>query len=226
LNWDLWLGPAAVRPYHSIYHPREWRGWWDFGTGALGDFLPHIFDPVYEGLNLTTPKKIDAATSAVFKETAPESSRLQFDFPAREHLPPVRLYWYDGGKQPPLDKVGVERLPSNGAIVIGERGKLFIPSHGKPPIVIPNKRGERLALPEPPPPEGTHWQEWIAACKSDLRTSGDFAYGARLSDVALLGNVAIRTGEAIQWDAEERRVTNVARANQLLGREYRKGWEI
>ena len=111
--------------------------------------------------------------------------------------------------------------------MIGERGNLFVPTHGKPPIVIPPRDGERPELPAPlPPREHSHWQEWIAACKSGGATSSPFAYGAKLTDVALLGNVAIRAGEAIEWDAAARRVTNVAKANDFLSREYREDWEL
>ena len=227
LDWNLWLGPAPTRPYHEAYHPREWRGWWDFGTGTLGDFLPHIFDPVFAGLHLGAPIRVAATTSDVNDETAPKWSTLQFDFPERGKLPAVTMHWYDGGKQPPPEVAGVNRLPGNGALVIGEHGKLFIPSHGKPPIAIPRNKTEPLELPDPlPPKEQTHWQEWTVACKTGKPTSCDFAYGAALTDVALLGNVAIRTGEAIEWDKENRRVTNIAAANEFLSRDYRDGWAL
>ena len=231
LDWDLWLGPAPERPYHSAYHPRDWRGWFDFGTGAMGDFLPHLFDPVYEGLQLTAPAHITAESSKQGGETFPKWSIVRFDFPARQiddaKLPGVRVLWYDGGKQPPADVAGVRRLPGNGALVVGERGKLFIPSHGKQPVVMAADKNERLELPDPlPPNEQTHWQEWIAACESGKPTSADFAYGAALTEVALLGNLAIRTGEPLAWDAANRRVANNDKANALITRDYRKGWEL
>lgn len=227
LDWDLWLGPAAARPYNGAYHPRTWRGWIDFGGGALGDFLPHILDPVYEGLNLTAPTRIAAESSPVNEQTYPKWSMVTFDFLPRGDAPGVSVHWYDGGKVPPAEVTGVKRLPANGALVIGEHGKLFIPSHGKPPIAMAHEKGERLALPEPPaPPKWTHWREWISACKTGQPTGGDFAYGARLTDVALLGNLALRVGKPIDWDAEKRRVTNIAEANELLSREYRKGWKV
>ena len=231
LDWDLWLGPAPRRPYHQAYHPRDWRGWWDFGSGALGDFLPHLLDPIYEGLRLTAPTKIKATSSAVNDETAPKWSMLEFHFPTGvfggDQRRPVIVHWYDGGKQPPPEKAGVKRLPGSGALVVGELGKLFVPTHGKPPIVLPANSGERPELPDPlPPRELSHWQEWIAACKSGGATSSSFAYGANLTDVALLGNVAIRVGEPIEWDPDRRRVANLEKANDFLAREYRRGWEV
>lgn len=226
LDWDLWIGPAAMRPYSSAYHPRDWRGWWEFGSGALGDFLPHIFDPVYEGLALTSPTTVEAKSSAVNNETAPKWSIVEFQFPQRDELPAVAFTWHDGGKRPPAEIAGLRSLPPNGALVIGRRGKLLIFSHGKMPVLLPDERGERAALPElPPPPELTHWREWVAACKSGRATSANFQYGAALTDIALLGNLALRAGEKIQWDAARRRVISPASANQWLSREYRKGWE-
>ena len=118
-------------------------------------------------------------------------------------------------------------MPGSGALIIGEHGKLFVPTHGKPPAVIPNDRDEPLDLPDPlPAPKRTHWEEWTHACKSGEPTGSPFSYGAALTDVALLGNVAIRTGEPIEWDAYARQVANVDKANTFLTREYRKGWEI
>ena len=227
LAWDLWLGPAPQRPYDPAYHPRDWRGWWDFGTGALGDFVPHLLDPIFEGLQLDIPDRIAARTSAVNAETAPRWSLVDFQFPARDKQPEITIHWYDGGKQPPEESTGVKRLPGNGALVIGERGRLFVPTHGKQPIVLPVDEGDRPELPPPlPPPKQTHWQEWITACKSGKPTGSSFGYAAKLTDIALLGNVAIRAGAAIEWDAKARRVTNVAKANNYLARDDRKGWEI
>ncbi len=230
LDWDLWIGPAAMRPYSPAYHPRDWRGWWEFGSGALGDFLPHIFDPVYEGLALTSPTTIEANSSPVNDETAPVWSIVNFQFPQRNRqrtmLPPLAFTWYDGGKHPPAEIAGLRSLPTSGALVIGERGKLLILSHGKLPILLPDDKGERVTLPEmPPPPKLTHWQEWVAACRSGGATSADFQYGAALTDVALLGNLALRAGEKIQWDAADRRVISPAAASHWLSRECRKGWE-
>jgi predicted dehydrogenase len=227
LEWDLWLGPAPSRPYHPAYHPRNWRGWWDFGGGALGDFVPHIFDPVFEGLQLSAPTSVSAESSPVTKETAPLSSVVRFDFPARGDQPAVTMTWHDGGKHPAAEVTGLARLPANGALVLGAHGKLFIPELGKMPTAIANNPDETLALPEPLlPPEQTHWQEWIMACKTGGPASSGFEYAAELTDVALIGNIALRAGRKIDWDPHNRRVTNVEEANQFLAREYRRGWEL
>lgn len=227
IDWNLWLGPAPQRPYNAAYVPRMWRGWWDFGGGALGDFVPHILDPVYEGLRLGAPASVSPKSSAVNDETLPEWSIVRFDFPAREKLPAVKLTWYDGGKQPAEEVTHVQRLASSGALVIGQHGRLFIPELGKMPIAIAQDAKEPLKLPEPlPPPERTHWDEWVAACKTGAPTSSNFAYGGGLSEIALLGNIALRVGERIEWDARERKVTNIAAANAWLRQEYRDGWQL
>jgi predicted dehydrogenase len=227
LNWDLWLGPAPARPFNAAYVLRKWRGWWDFGGGALGDFVPHILDPVYEGLRLGAPTGISPESSRVNDETLPEWSIVRFEFPAREKLPATTLTWYDGGKQPSPEVTRVKRVASNGALVIGEHGRLFIPELGKMPIAMANDEKESLALPElMPPPERTHWGEWVHACKTGEATSSDFDYGAALCDIALLGNIALRVGEKLEWDAQSHRITNVAAANELLRRNYRDGWQL
>jgi hypothetical protein len=226
LDWDLWLGPAPSRPYNSAYLPRLWRGWWDFGGGALGDFVPHILDPVYEGLRLGAPSLITADSSWFNGQTFPSWSIVKFTFPERGKLPELVLTWYDGDKLPPEEVTHVKRLAQNGALVLGERGRLFIPELGKPPVAIANDADDTLPLPDAlPPSETTHWGEWVAACKSGGPTSSDFAYGAGLSEIALLGNIAIRVEQMIEWDAAARKVTNFAEANQWLSRTPRRGWD-
>ncbi len=225
LDWDLWIGPAPLRPYHSAYHPMTWRGWWDFGVGALGDMGAHLIDPAYWGLKLTLPTSVEAESSPVNNETAPEWSVIKFEFPAREKLPPVTLTWYDGGKQPAAEITGVKRPPNNGTLLIGSRAKLFAPELGKPPVLVPNEKGEVIEPPKPFLPESPgHHAEWIAACKGAGQTGSDFEYAARLTETCLLGNVALRTGKKIQWDADRMRATNCAEADQYVRREYREGW--
>jgi hypothetical protein len=191
----------------------------------LGDFLPHIFDPIYEGLRLTAPTSVSAETSPVTAEMAPQWSVLQLEFPARVDQPAVTLHWHDGGKKPDSKSTGFERFPPHGALVIGDKGKLFIPDMGRKPTAMALEADEVLALPEAlPPPEQTHWQEWTSACKTGKPTSSSFDYGAGLSDVALIGNIAIRVGRKIAWDAQNRRVSNIDEANRFLTCEYRRGW--
>lgn len=227
LHWDLWLGPAPERPYHPAYHPVNWRGWWDFGDGALGDMGPHLLDPAVWALELGAPTTIAAESSPVNAETAPEWSIVRFEFPQRGKLPPVRLTWYDGGKQPPDEVTRVRRLPAHGTLLLGSRARLFIPQLGKPPVLVPNDKDDRIEQPQPYLPVSPgHQQQWLLACKGEGQTGSDFTYGANLTEICLLGNIAIRTGKKLAWDAAQMTVTNCPEANQFLRRDYRPGWEL
>jgi predicted dehydrogenase len=227
LDWGLWLGPALPRPYNSAYHPRGWRGWFDFGCGALGDMGPHLLDPVVWALELGLPTTISAETSEVNDETFPIWSIVRFEFPPRGDSPPLRLTWYDGDKQPPEAVASVKRLPPNGVLFLGERAKLFAPDYGGLPIVIPNQKGEKIELPDAFLPKSSgHHQEWIAACKGVGRTSCDFSYGGRLTEICLLGNLAIRTGETIEWDPENLTAKNGINVSRFVRRTYRDGWPL
>lgn len=227
LNWDLWLGPAPPRPYDAVYHPRGWRGWFDFGSGALGDMGPHLLDPVVWALDLAAPTHISAATSEKHTETFPEASTVRFKFAARGEHPPIDLVWYDGDRQPPESVTGINRLPKNGVMFIGERGKLFAPDYGGHPTAIPNKKGDEIELPDPSPPRSPgHHQEWLAACKGNGNTSCDFSYGARLTELCLLGNLSVRTGRAFEWDGKAPQGEETNAIVPLLRRSYVEGYEL
>lgn len=228
LHWDEWLGPSPDRPYSTGYHPMNWRGYWDFGTGALGDRGPHLLDPVFHALQLTAPTSIQATSSPVTDESPPEWSTITFEFPGRQEAPPVRLHWYDGGKQPALEVAGVERqLPDNGALLLGSLARMFVPELGGTPLVIANTRGADLPPVTVKLPSTTgHYREWIEACKGRGTTSCDFAYGARLTETCLLGNVALRAGGPIRWDAASGRIVDRSGIEHYLTREYRRGWEL
>jgi predicted dehydrogenase len=226
-DWDLWLGPAPARPYHPAYHPMKWRGWWDFGTGAVGDMGPHLIDPAFAALELDYPATVEAESAAVGRETAPKWSVVRFHFPARQERLAVDLVWYDGGKQPPAELLGVKQVPPNGALLIGARASLYVPELGRRPLVVPGSAKEGFI--EPPTrlePGITHHAEWIAACKSGGPTSSNFAYGARLTETCLLGNIAIRTGRKIEWDAREAKAAGLPEADALLNPPRRPGWEL
>ena len=226
LNWDLWLGPAPERPYHETYHPVGWRGWWDFGCGALGDMGPHLLDPVVWALELTRPTMISAAADPAPAESFPTSSTITFDFPARGSSPAVRLTWYDGDRQPPMAVTGAARLPANGVLFVGERAQLFAPDYGRPPIVRPHRRDDRLELPPPslPVSPGQH-QEWFAACRSGQPASCNFTYGALLTEICLLGNLAVRLGQPLHWDADRMSAAKGVERAKLVRPEYREGWK-
>jgi len=230
LDWDLWLGPAPYRPYHSCYLPFAWRGWWDFGTGALGDIGCHSLDPVFRALKLGHPTTVEAACTLVNKETYPVASTVHYQFPARGDMPPVKLTWYDGGLRPPRpdELEDGQEMGTGGTLFVGDKGKMLrhrlIPEsrmkeYGKPPQKIPRSPG--------------HFEEWIEACKGGKPAGSNFDHAGLLAEVVLLGNVALRvelreklTRMKLLWDGPNMKITNLPEANQFLQREYRKGWTL
>jgi predicted dehydrogenase len=230
LDWDLWLGPAPKRPYHPSYAPFKWRGWWDFGTGALGDIGCHSIDPIWRALKLEAPLTVEAACTLVNDETYPVASRVTYQFGARGDMPPVKMHWYDGGMRPPrpdeLDEG--QQFGDNGTLFVGDKGKMFghmvIPESrrkefGKPPKVLERSPG--------------HYQEWINACKGGKPAGSNFDHAGPLAEAVLLGNVALRadlkkklTRTRLHWDSANFKITNVPEANQYLHSEYRQGYSL
>jgi len=230
LDWDLWLGPAPYRPYvEKVYCPFVWRGWWDFGTGALGDMGCHIIDPAFWALNLGHPRAVQAVTTKVNSETAPLASVVEYEFPARPGMPPVKLTWYDGGLKPPrpLELEVGRRLEDNGVIFVGDKGILMCGCYGSHPRLVPESKMQAYERPPKTIPrvEGHH-KDWIRACKDGKPASSNFDYAGPLTEVVLLGNVAIRAGRRIEWDGEKMECTNVPEANEYIRREYRQGWSL
>ncbi len=227
LDWDLWLGPAPARPYNEVYHPLGWRGWFDFGCGALGDMGPHLLDPVVWALELDAPTKVSAESSGVNDQTFPTWSIVRFEFSMGEPRRTIKLVWYDGDKQPPESLTGIFRLPPNGIFMFSERAKLFAPQYGGAAVVIPYDRSDSIELPEPYLPKSPgHHREWVDACKQHGTTSCDFSYGAKLTEICLLGNIAIRSGKTIEWNHDEMRATNGVDIEHLLRRDYRDEWRL
>ncbi|NCF87151.1 MAG: Gfo/Idh/MocA family oxidoreductase [Verrucomicrobiaceae bacterium] len=227
LDWDLWLGPAPHRPYHPSYVPFDWRGWWDFGTGALGDMGCHIIDHPYWALQLGHPESVEATSSHVSRETAPLASMITYQFPARGDLPPVTMYWYDGGLKPPrpAELEPDEELLVDGCLYIGDKGKMMHKSHGGKPVLIPLSRMEDFKRPPKTIPRlDGHEQNWIDACKGGEPACSNFEYAGPMTEVVLLGNLAIRTSGPLLWDGPNMRVTNNKSANKFIRRAYRKGW--
>ncbi|MCS7273559.1 MAG: Gfo/Idh/MocA family oxidoreductase [Fimbriimonadales bacterium] len=225
LFWDAWLGPAPYRPYHDGYHPFNWRGWWDFGTGALGDMGCHIIDPAYWALDLGLPTSVEMEGEPRMPESGPKSSRAIFEFPARGNRPPVKLYWYDGGLKPDPALIGEKSLAPNGIICIGDKGALYF-IHPYQYRLYPKERFEGFTLKERTLPVSPgHHEEWLRACKTGSPTYSNFEYATMLTEAVLLGNAAFRAGEKIYWDAKEGRVTNTRKADEYIRRPYRKGWE-
>lgn len=232
LDWDLWLGPAPWRPYHSAYVPFRWRGWWDFGSGGLGDMGIHNLAPVFSALKLGAPTSVHASSTPVFKETVPVACTVHYQFSARGELPPVQLHWYDGGLLParpeeleddrPLD-------PEDGIIFIGDRGKMLVTGWGgEHPRLIPESRNKEYKRPPKTLPRSIgHHREWIQACKTGSSTRSSFDFAGPLTEAVLLGSVCVRLGgEKLVWDSTSFKVTNIPEANEYLHYQYRAGWTL
>lgn len=230
LKWDLWLGPAPERPYHPAYAPFNWRGFWDFGTGALGDMACHVCDLAFWALELESPTTVEAESSEVHPESPPAWSIIHYDFPARGERPAVRLTWYDGGKKPSDELVGGQDLPDNGMILVGDAGTMFCTTpYGEEFTLLPEDKYADVEGPEPTIPRSPgHHQEWLAACRGGPPALANFDYAAPMTEALLLGNVALRLGHKIEWDTAELKVTNApeAEAEPLIRRAYRAGWEL
>jgi len=231
LDWDLWLGPASYRPYHSAYVPFKWRGWWDFGCGAMGDMAVHNADPAFFCLDLDAPVAVEAQNSPVNNETFPNWSIITYYFPAKGSRPPVKLTWYDGGKLPPRPpELEEERnLGSNGILFVGDKGKLLGPSHAGAPRLIPESKMKEYGRP-PKILERSigHHQEWVAACKDNKPkdAKAGFWYSGPFTEALLVGNLAVRLGKRVEWDGEKMRSTNAPEADNYITKFYRVGWTL
>jgi predicted dehydrogenase len=224
LHWDLWLGPAPVRPYvPGRYHPAQWRRWWDFGNGTLGDMGCHYMDLPFWALDLKYPKACAAEGPPPHPETCPEGLVVHYEFPARDGKPPVKLTWYDGNKTP--KEVAGQRVPGSGVMFVGSAGKMFADYGGY--RLFPQEKFTGFKPPAPSIPRSPgHYAEWIAACKGGPPAACAFDYGGPLSEAVLLGNVAYRVGRRIEWDAGKLAVTNAPEAARFIRKAYRAGWEV
>lgn len=245
LEWDLWLGPAPARPYHPAYVPFKWRGWWDFGTGALGDMACHIMDMAYWSLALQHPISVEAESAGATRESGPLWSTITYQFPARGGQPPVKMVWYDGKKEGiaaepgTKKKAAVSNLPPEeilegqdagkfDLVMIGEKGRMFFNRASTNWIITP-----KAILDSFPPPAlsiprtKNEDYEWLAAIRGDGPAPlSNFALSGPFTETVLLGSLAIRTGKHLLWDAENMRATNAPEAAPYIRRDYRKGWEV
>lgn len=232
LHWDLWLGPAPERPYNPAYHPFKWRGWWDFGTGALGDMGCHIIDVAFWALELGAPHTIDAESPPVHDhpETAPAWSIVRYEFPAQGNRPAVKLFWYDGGKLPPPELFDghTPAKGSSGSIFVGEKGRLLVGlDRGRGYRLLPERAFEGYVAPQSTLPRSPgHHAEWIEACKTGKPTGTSFDYAGPLTELVLLGNVALRAGRPVEWDAQAMRCTSGSVDDMFIHRDYRRGWVL
>jgi len=252
LDWDLWLGAAPERPYHPAYHPFRWRGWWDFGTGALGDIGCHAFDPVFRALKLGAPLSVQASSTRVNEETYPLGSMITYHFPARGpeiqannphvrglsgrgageiEMPALKLVWYDGGLRPPRppELPDGELMGDNGRLLIGERG--FILGTRIYPESL--RKEVESQIPRSIPRVDGHYKDWVDSCKSGKPSGSNFDWAGPLAETVLLGNVALRvqvrellTRRKLEWDAANLKFTNLPEANEFIRRAYRQGWSL
>lgn len=234
MAWDLWLGPAPERPYHPAYAPFNWRGWWDFGTGALGDIACHAMDAAFWALGLGYPTRIEPESTPLYSETAPAASRIVYQFPQRGNYPELEVVWRDGNLTPPrpADLPDDHTWPpgDSGQLWEGDDGTLVAGIYGENPrLVDPVRHAELLANPpgeKYPRTEGVY-AEWIAACKNGGRAGSDFAmHAGPLTEMVLLGNLAVRTARVLEIDAESGRILNKAVPDEYIKPAYRAGWSV
>jgi hypothetical protein len=239
LDWDLWLGPAPQRPYHPAYHPFRFRGWYDFGTGALGDMGCHAFHVIVRALDLGPPVSVSASVADVriplesgdpehwsgskraeLNESFPHASIVTWNFPAHGSMPPVQMDWYDGGLKPPCPPE-LDGLGPAGILFIGDRGRILSGFSGGPKLVGGSADAPAKTLPR----VTNHYREWVDACKGAAPASCNFGFGSFLTELTLLGNLAVRTRRSLKWDAAAGR-TDSDSANAFIDQPCRAGWAI
>jgi predicted dehydrogenase len=235
LDWDLWLGPAPLRPYHPAYAPFRWRGWWDYGTGALGDIACHAMDAAFWVLGFKYPTRVEVESTTLFAETAPKSSRIVYHFPARGGRPEVRVVWLDGGLRPPRPpEVSSEAAwppwGDGGQLWVGDGGKLVADMYGRNPRLLDAKRDAELKASPPAvkyPRVENVYVEWIAACQAGTQPGSSFAgHAGPLTEMVLLGNLAVRAGRNLELDPETGAVKNATIPAEWVTPTYRQGWSL
>ena len=242
LDWDLWIGPAPMRPYNRAYHPWDWRAWVDFGTGALGDMACHIMDPIFWALKLKYPISVQGSYAAnVAKkwgkigvdETYPLGSIIHLEYPERGDLPAVKVHWYDGGLMPerPAELEQERRMGDGdgGVLFVGDKGKLMCGCYGSRPELIPYSRMREYKKPAQTIERITtsHEMNWVNACKGGGASSTPFDYAGPFTEMVLMGNLCLfRPGEKILWDGENMNVTNIPELNKYVNPAYREGWSL
>ncbi len=246
LDWDRWVGPAPYRPYHPAYVPGNWRAWWDFGTGSLGDLGCHILDAAFWAMKLKYPSSVEGCISTYWQdlwkkteprnETYPRSTIVRYQFPARGDLPALRLTWWDGGMMPSrhegLDADEPLGDSDGGLVFRGDKGVLICGCYGRSPRVFPEERMRELhrtpkTLERVPGGMDGHEKDWVRACKGGKPASSNFDYSGPLSEMVLMGNLAVRfPNQQLLWDGENMQVKNHKDANAYVRRTYRAGWAL
>lgn len=230
VNWDLWIGPREMRPYSSAYTPVTWRDFWAFGSGGLGDFGCHDLDAPFWALDLQTPLTVESRPAGYTDaEIVPHGELCYFHFGPRGNKAPVKVTWYDGGLQPPCPEELPEgqKLPGRGMLMVGEKGVMLCEGAGGVPRLLPydKNRGAKRPAKTLPRSKGHH-RDWLDACKGGPAASAHFEYGAKLTELVLLGIASLRTGKKLFWDAAAMKARGVQEADAVFKEQYRKGWEI
>ncbi|EEF61556.1 Gfo/Idh/MocA family protein [Pedosphaera parvula] len=246
LDWDSWIGPAPMRPFKdkwpaepgvkqshggTVYHPFAWRGWWDFGCGALGDMGCHVMDGANWALKLGAPTSVELVdASPINNEMAPSWSIIRLHFPKRGDLPACTLTWYDGGKLPARPaEMEAEKFPESGTLLIGDKGKLMCDTYGERPRLLPESSMVDFKKPEPTiprVPNNSPYDDFIRACKGGPAACSNFDVSGPFTETVLLGNLVLRMGKNIEWDCEKMRVKGMPEADQYIKPKYRKGWKV
>jgi len=227
IDWYLWLGGAPDRPYHPSYLPFNWRGWYDFGCGALGDMACHTMNLPFQGLELDAPTRVVAESTELFDDSFPAGSRITYDFPARGDRAALKLIWHDGSMAPPEGVLGDRKPSGSGCLIVGERGSMYSPDdYGRKQELIPNE-GEKLGYPEPWLPRSPgHHAEWLAACRGEGEAMSSFRHAGPFTETVLLGVVALRAGKPILWDPVRMKAKGCPEADPFIRRDYRPGFSI
>ena len=224
LHWDLWLGPNPEQPFAKVYHPFAWRGWWDFGTGALGDMACHTMNLPFMALDLRDPTAVESLTSGNNKESYPRWSVIRYSFPARGQRPALTLTWYDGGKQPPAQLFDGGKVAKSGSLLIGARGKLYSPGdNGTSYRLLGEVTEPQVQFTSSP----GHFKEFALAIKGGKPATSNFPdYAGPLTETVLLGNLAVWAGKKVEWDAKNLKATNAPEVEPILRPTYRKGYSL
>jgi predicted dehydrogenase len=230
LAWDLFLGPSRWIDYHPIYHPFNWRGWTDWGVGAIGDMGAHLIDSSFWSLDLDYPTSVETTSTPYNKDTYPMASTTFYEFAAKGARPAVKMTWYDGGLLPPKpEEIGSEELNKGGGVLyIGTKGKLLHDTYGFNPRLLPKSLHESTGKPKETYAriKTSHEMNWIDAIRGTQKTTSPFEYSGKLTEIMLLGVAALNAGRKIEYDGASMKITNVPDSDSLLKRTYRAGWAL
>ena len=230
LNWDLWLGPREERPYHPAYVPVAWRDFWAFGCGTLGDFGCHDFDSACWALDLRAPATVEARPAGPMNaDIGPHGEICYYHFGPRGNQAAVKMTWYGGGLKPPTPEEFPRgtAFPDRGVLFVGEKGTMLCGGAGGKARLLPEEKDKSYPRPAASLPRSKgHHRDWLDACKGGTTASSNFEYGARLTEIVLLGVASLRVGRKIHWDAPNLKALGASEADAIFKESYRKGWEI